>query len=208
MKMKVLILNITVVLFTINIFSAHAQNILVKSDIEKYLSTLTPLKNLAKINVGNPEDETEIKDQTEDIPPPLFDPSNISRTPVTDTLEYTKNHPTFAEFSMIIDKAGFSSPDQWADIGDKIMMAYSAYNLKNPPSSEAADLNEVKRDLAKKLEAVRKNQFISKQQKETLIKKLQNSIELINDPNYIDSENISMISLYIEQLNSHFKEEQ
>lgn len=202
MKKTVLTLNLAVLLFVINIFSAFAQKPLNNTDVENYLSSLPLLDALAE------NYEQDIKDQTEEITPPPIDPSDISRTPVTDNLAFIENHPTFDEFKNIISTAGFASADQWANVGDKIMMAYSAYQLKNPAIQATANLNIIKNKLIENLESIKKNQYISTQQKEMLINKIQNSMELINDPNYIDSENISIISPYIARLNSHFKEAQ
>lgn len=202
MKKTVLTLNLAVLLFVINIFSAFAQNPLNNTDVENYLSSLPLLDALAE------NYEQDIKDQTEEITPPPIDPSDISRTPVTDNLAFIEKHPTFDEFKNIISTAGFASADQWANVGDKIMMAYSAYQLKNPAIQATANLNIIKNKLIENLESIKKNQYISTQQKEMLINKIQNSMELINDPNYIDSENISIISPYIARLNSHFKEAQ
>jgi len=54
--------------------------------------------------------------------------------------------------------------------------------------------------------SIKNNKFISQEQKQTLINKIEKSIEMIDDPNYNDDENISIISPYIKQLNSLFEE--
>jgi hypothetical protein len=82
------------------------------------------------------------------------------------------------------------------------MNAHAAYYRKrNYP-----DTSQLIIDLEQKLSDIKSNQFISSEQKNVLINKLEKSIELINDPNYNGEEYISMISPYIERLNSLFEE--
>ncbi len=203
LKINPMILSFMVGLFFVNFITAHAQSTLNRVDVEKYLETLPLLRVLSEKYEA---EKTLQADQQETI---LEEPSIISRTPITDSLEITKDHSTFPEFIDIIKKAGFSSPQQWANAGDQIMLSYSAYRLKNTVLNThdgAANITDIKKDMAEKLDVIKKNKFIDKGQQEVLIKKIENFMELINDPNYIDNENITIITPYIDRLNLLFKE--
>tara|TARA_R110002073_G_scaffold204772_2_gene364514 strand:+ start:770 stop:1375 length:606 start_codon:yes stop_codon:yes gene_type:complete len=188
-------------IFFLNILAAQAQNTLDSIKIEQYLSTLPSLARLEEKYkaADNSENEEYVS---------MLDSPEITRTPISDGLIRLRDHPRYDEFKDIVTDANFSDPEEWASTGDQIMMAYSAYQLKYPESANAPSLAEIKKDMQEDLEKINKNQFISAEQKQTLINKIENSMALLNDPNYIDSENISIISPYIERLNTLFKEYQ
>jgi hypothetical protein len=100
------------------------------------------------------------------------------------------------------------NPKEWASTGDKIMMAYSAYQMKNYDRETAPTIGEIKQNMSEDLIKIKINKFISPKQKQVLINKIENSMALLSDPNYIDNENISIISPFIGRLNSLFKETQ
>ena len=184
-------------LFFLSFPPTFAQNALNEADIENYLETLPLIAAIVSEEDAQPFiGETSIT-QTE-----------ISRTPITDSLELAKHQPTYPKFLEIIENAQFTSPSDWANVGDNIMMAYSAFYLKSQETTDTSNIEAITRDLAEKLANIEKNQFISAAQKQLLIEKIQNSMALISDPNYINSENISIISPYIDRLNSLFKDYQ
>ena len=184
-------------LFFLSFPPTFAQNALNEADIENYLETLPLIAAIVSEEDAQPFiGETSIT-QTE-----------ISRTPITDSLELAKHQPTYPKFLEIIENAQFASPSHWANVGDNIMMAYSAFYLKSQETTDTSNIEAITRDLAEKLANIEKNQFISAAQKQLLIEKIQNSMALISDPNYINSENISIISPYIDRLNSLFKDYQ
>jgi hypothetical protein len=176
--------------------SASAQNSLNNLEIEHFINTLPAINAL--VNEFESDNEQQINNL----------PTDFSRTPITDSLNVVRTPQTLAEFTSIINRSGFSSAELWAQAGDKIIMAYSAYHLKYPQNASAPNPEEIKLDLTSQLTNIKRNQFISNEQKQTLINKIQNSIALLSDPNYIDSENISIISPYIDRLNSLLKEYQ
>jgi len=193
--------SVTFFLFLFNYFPALAQDILNITEIEQYLVTYPQIHKISQ--------EYEASNEEEEIDKPvILDQDEFSRTPISDNLDQLRTHPTFEKFTDIIKKAGFSSPRQWASAGDKIMMAYSAYQIKHPQQETAPSIEEIKKDMDEQRNLIEKNQFISNEQKQSLINKIENSMALLSDPNYIDSENISIISPYIERLNSLFKEYQ
>ena len=192
----------TFFLIFIPFMTANAENLLKTDHIDQYLTSLkrisVMMERYNKDNKTPPEQEV----------PPLPAVDELSKTPITDSLIFVRNHPTFSRFENIVTSAGFENIEQWADTGDKIMMAYSAYYLKNPEGNDAKPLAMIIEDLSAQREQIDNNQFISPEQKKTLIQKIENSIAMLNDPNYIDNENIMIISPYIKRLNSLFKEQQ
>lgn len=180
----------------LNFSPALAQSILQKAEIEKYIGILPQISALAQLN----------DQETQPSTPLLTD--EFGRTPISDNLIFLKERPNYNKFTDLIIKAGFLTAEEWANVGDKIMMAYSAYHLKYPSDNSSPTVNEIKSSMQDRSKLVEANQFISNEQKRILLKKIQNSMALLNDPNYINNENISIISPYIERLNSLFKEYQ
>lgn len=195
--MKIIKLMTTITIFFIFI-PANAQITLSDADIEKYLSTLPKLQTLSASPdpENSPMERRSLNSQNENL---------TSRTPISDNLERMQNHPTYDVFSRIIKDAGFETPADWAAVGDEIMMAYSAYLIKNPVDNDAPTLADMKNDLAEQLAKVEGNQFITQEHKELLINKIENSIAMLNDPTYIANENISIISPYIKRLTSYLR---
>ncbi len=195
--MKIVKLMATITIFFIFI-PANAQITLSDADIEKYLSTLPKLQTLiaSPDPEDNPMESRDLSSQNENL---------TSRTPISDNLERMKNHPTYDMFSRIVNDAGFETPADWAAVGDEIMMAYSAYLIKNPVDNNAPTLDEMKKDLAEQLSKVEGNQFITLENKELLINKIENSIAMLNDPTYITNKNIPIIRPYIGRLTSYLR---
>lgn len=196
------IIFLTFFLFFSHFMPTNAQNSLESRQIEQYLTSLVKIKTL--INSA----ENEIRTTTEEVIPSSNNYDASSRTPITDTLVQIKKHHTFKRFENDVITSGFITIEQWATVGDKIMMAYSAYHLKNPPPGQNKNVVDIEKDLSDDLKKIENNKFISPEHKKLLTEKIQNSIALLNDPNYIDHENIKIISPYIERLNSLFKEPQ
>ena len=206
MKNKINSLKYIFFLFFFTISNAYAQNSLNKENIENYIETIPELRQL---EIAAQSEKTESPDEAETSPPLVQNfNGDFSRTPISDILSELKKQPFYDDFKSIIEKHNFESPETWAKTGDMIMMAYSAYHLKNPPVKNAPSVDTVLEDLAQKSKNIESNPYISSEQKQTLLNKLKNSIALLNDPNYIENNNISVISPYIARLNSLFKEPQ
>lgn len=172
--------------------NANAQNSLKSVDIEKYLTTLPLIEKLIR-DYNDTKKESAIDSDTT-----IINNSGLSHTPISDSLEIAKMHPTYSDFLKIVKNAGFSSDDEWAKTGDKIMFAYSAYNLQKM----GGGVDEAVSNLAEKLEIVKSNKFISTEQKLILTENIENSMALMNDPNYINNDNIQILKPYIERLES------
>ena len=192
---------ITFIIISLNFFSAQAQNILDATKIEQYLSTLPLLAQLQEKNIAIDNDEKSRNTHT-------FDKTKTSSTPITDNLILLEGHPNYEKFTVIVANAKFLNPKEWASTGDKIIMAYSAYQMKNYNGETLLSIDEVKKYMSEDLMKIKINKFISSRQKQVLINKIKNSMALLNDPNYIDNENISIISPFIGRLNLLFKETQ
>jgi hypothetical protein len=193
---------LTFILIFSSFLPSQAENSLKPEQIKRYLNSLVKIKEL----INGPESENQAP-QKESIPLPN-NTDNQSLTPISDTLEHIKNHHTFKSFEKIILISGFSTIEQWADVGDNIMMTYSAYHLINTPKEQTENISDIKIDLSNDLKKIESNKFINPEQKKFLIEKIQNSIALLADPNYINNGNIKIISPYIKRLNTLFEEHQ
>ncbi len=169
-----------------------------KAQVEQYLSTLPKIRVLKDDDDSSEESNALTQGDYEDD-------YMTSRTPISDNLERMKDHSTFEDFTRIIKNEGFETPQAWASVGDEIMLAYSAYYISNPIDKDAPSLEEMKQELSEQQEKIEKNQFIMRDQKELLLNKIENSMALLNDPNYIDNPNISIIRPFIGRLNSYLR---
>ena len=203
MKNKNILVIMSLILFLFNHSIALAQDQLTNVEIERYLSSITSLQLLdTQIEAESENDDQVVESQF------FEETGTMSLTPITDSLSKITTHPTYDRFTEIIKRTGFSSPQQWASAGDRIMIAYSAYQLKNPPQNNGANMGAITDEMQASLERIEKNQFISSEQKQILKNKIKNSMALMSDPNYIENENIPIISPYIARLNSLFKDYQ
>jgi len=182
-------------------FTANAQNALNTTDIDNYLTSLNNISSIIK----RYNDENRSKESADLATLPPIDA--LSKTPITDTLEFVKSHPTYSTLEIIVKSSGFNTTEEWANTGDQIMLAYSAYYLKNPQDKDAMSIEEMIKDLNAKDDQIKNNIFISDEQKNFLTEKIENSIAMLKDPNYIDNENIKILSPYIKRLNILFKEQ-
>ncbi len=182
-------------------FAANAQNALNTTDIDNYLTSLKNISSMMK----RYDNENQVTENTDLTSLPPID--ELSKTPITDTLQFVKLHPTYSTMEMIVKSSGFETIEEWANVGDHIMLAYSAYYLKNPQAKDAMSIEEMIKDLNAKDDQIKNNMFISDEQKNFLTEKIENSIAMLKDPNYIDNENIKILSPYIKRLNTLFKEQ-
>lgn len=182
-------------------FTANAQNALNTNDIDNYLTSLKNISSMMKRY--NSENQAKENADLTSLPPV----DELSKTPITDTLEFVKSHPTYSTLEMIVKSSGFKTTEEWATTGDQIMLAYSAYYLKNPQDKEALSIDEMINDLNAKGNQIKNNMFISNEQKNFLTEKIENSIAMLKDPNYINNGNIKILSPYIKRLNTLFKEQ-
>jgi hypothetical protein len=182
-------------------FTANAQNTLKSNDIDNYLTSLKSISSMMeRYNKENkPKEDTELETL-----PTIGD---LSKTPITDSLAYVKSHPTYSSLEMIVQSSGFQSVEEWANVGDNIISAYTAFYLKYSAGSDAKSIEETINDLTAQRDQISKNLFISSEQKNILTEKIENSIAMLNDPNYINNENIKILSPYMKRLNSLFKEQ-
>ncbi|MCC3861468.1 hypothetical protein [Pseudemcibacter aquimaris] len=202
MKNTLNTLKISFFLIFLNFFTANAQNPLNSSEIERYLSSLKTIETaLNAYEKQNPDAEKEsiLNLSPNDMP---------SKTPISGNLKSLEAHPTYPNFIEAIKKHNFNSAAEWANTGDRIMNAHAAYHLNNPPPGDNKSIADIINEMESQKETIAKNRYISNDQKQTLLQKIENGVALLNDPNYINNENIKIISPYIKRLNSLFEEPQ
>lgn len=202
MKGTLNILKISFFFVFLNFFPANAQKTLESDEIEQYLRSLTTIKrSFETLESQNQTDE-------EESIPVVSQYDDTSLTPISDNLDTLRNHPTYPDFIDAVKKHGFSSAAEWADVGDRVMNAVAGYYLNNPPPGVDKTIADLIEDMNNQKELIANNKYISSKQKQTLLEKIENRVALLNDPNYINNENIKIIRPYIKRLNSLFEEPQ
>lgn len=143
---------------------AHAAAPLNNEDIQHFINAMKPLQSLGE---KYPFDEDF--DAHPDSPAgESTDAINFS--PMSRALAKVKDHPSFEEFKTIVLRAGFTSPQQWATVGDRIMRAYTSLKVIEGMTPEKIQ------ELMKTIEEVKKNEYLSPKMKKRLLASLTQTI--------------------------------
>jgi len=166
-----------------SLLSAHAAEPLSHDDITHFINAMQPLQTL-----GQELDQELDKDQklnaAQDSPhdkmgqAPVISASDLSGlkiisgkngsslpnfAPMSDALNGMKGHPAYGKFQSILHNAGFSSPEQWAHIGDRVMRAYMSRNMIKSMTPQK------RLEMMKTIEEVEKNEYLSSETKKHLL---------------------------------------
>lgn len=145
-------------------FTAHAASKLGEDDIQHFMNAMKPLRELG-----------ERYDFAENKRPPVENPDFADFSPMTRALEDMKDHESYGEFKRIILAAGFSSPQQWATVGDRIMRAYTSARIIREMTPEK------RRKMIKSIEEVKKNEYLSPEIKKQLLNGLTQAITMADN---------------------------
>ncbi|PCJ44561.1 MAG: hypothetical protein COA76_16425 [Moritella sp.] len=188
--MKIIIaLCFSIVLFSSSLFAAHAAPTLSGDDIQHFMNAMKPLKKLgAKYDFNdNGNSSTAQMAQT-------------GFAPMSRSLAEVKNHEAYEEFKTIINKAGFSSPEQWAVVGDRVMRAYMSLKALEELTPEKIQ------ELQVSIEAVEKNEYLSAETKKQLLGSMKQMITLKSDMPEESKADQDALKPYLAKLNSLFEE--
>ncbi len=163
--MKIIIaLCFSIALFSSSLFTASAADTLKGDDIQHFMNAMKPLKKLGK------KYDFEDNEDTSAAQMPEGDFGPMSRS-----LAQVKDHKAYNEFKSIISKAGFSSPERWAIVGDRVMRAYISLKMLEELTPEKIQ------ELQVSIEAVEKNEYLSAQTKKQLLDSMKQMIALKGD---------------------------
>lgn len=172
---------------TLNVtFPAHAATPLSGNDIQHFMNAMKPLQKL-----GTKYDFAE----DENLPDKNGDFADFS--PMSQSLEAVKDHESYEEFKTIILKAGFSSPQQWANVGDRVIRAYTSLRIIEEMTPQRIA------EILKDIEEVEKNQYLSPEIKKQILESLTRTMTLkdnISEATKADQESLKPYLAKLERL--------
>lgn len=145
---------------------AHAAAPLNGNDIQHFINAMKPLQALGE---KYPFDEN-----SDALPDPTGTEATdvTSFAPMSRALDRVRDHPSFEEFKTIVHRAGFSSPQQWATVGDRIMRAYTSLKVIESMTPEKIQ------ELLKTIEEIKKNEYLSPKIKKQLLASLTQTVNM------------------------------
>ncbi|WP_138379118.1 hypothetical protein [Luteithermobacter gelatinilyticus] len=180
-----------IILLLIYHSAALAQPPLSGDKIEGFISTLPKLEELGE--------KYDIEDDQEDLDSQASPDGAFS--PFTSSLRTLKGHKAYNDFMAIIREAGFSSAEEWAMVGDRVMRAFISTEIKGQHSSSRAEMEEAIKD-------VQNNPHISTEQKQAIINNLHQSMAMMSAASNAPAEDVKAIQPYLGKLKSLSKETQ
>lgn len=187
---NIISLSIGLLLFLNLISTAHAAPLLSADNIQDFMNAMRPLQELGKkYNIGDKEE----------LPPASNDFTDFA--PMSRALDDVKDNEAYDEFEAIILKAGFSSSEQWASVGDRIMRAYTATNIIREMTPEK------KQKMLKSIEEVKKNAYLSSEIKQQLLKSLTQSITMSENLTKETKKDQDALKPYLTKLKRLFEEQ-
>lgn len=176
---NIVTLSIAILFYFGSLLNANAAAPLSQDDINHFINAMKPLQAL-----GQELDKDQALDKEQDSinnkmrEEPTASSSdftgldNISKgnnpslpnfAPMSHALTKMKGHPAYGKFQSILHNAGFSSPEQWARIGDRIMRAYMSRNMLKSMTPQKT------LEIMKTIEEVEENEYLSSETKKHLL---------------------------------------
>lgn len=185
---NIISLILSILLFSIAYGTVYAADTLSGNDIQHFIDAFRPVQELEGKYDFNDEEEP-----AEDINPEDF-------TPMTYVLELMKNHESYDEFTEIILSAGFSSPQQWAEVGDRVMNAYTAIRIIEEMTPKKIQ------KMLKSIEEVKKNEYLSPEIKKQLLESLTQMVTISDNLTEGEIADQEALTPYLDRLELLFKE--
>jgi len=162
------------------------------ADIRHFIAAIKPLDKLGK---------KYALDQDKDMMSQTMDGEF---NPMSQSLKRIRKHEAYGEFKHIIQKAGFSSDEEWAMVGDRVMKAFIALKMKKemqhqPGQGGVGELEE-------SLKQIENNQHISSEMKERLLKQIKQSIIMIKSVSNSSPADQNALRPHMDNLNTQFKD--
>ncbi|PCI50538.1 MAG: hypothetical protein COB49_03550 [Alphaproteobacteria bacterium] len=186
---NIISLCISILLFSGCFFSAHAEAQLGEDDIQHFINAMKPLRDLG-----------EKYDITENNNLPTENTGFTAYFPMSRALENVKDHSSYEDFEKIIREAGFSSPAQWANIGDRVMRAYTSLKIIREMTPERIQ------EMLKGIEDVKKNKYLSPEIKEQILDSLTQTITMSDNISGNTKADQEALKPYLTRLERLFEE--
>lgn len=186
---KGILFSIAIVIFFGTLVSARADTPLNEKDIQHFMNAMKPLQKLG---------EKHDIDDSDHMPMEQGDMNNFS--PMASSLEKIRTHKAFDEFKAIIDDAGFSSVEQWANVGDRIMRAFMSLKMTSEMTPEI--IQQIQKSLAE----IEKSDYLSPEVKKQLVTSMKRSLTLEKNMSSDDKADIDTVKPYLAKLERHFEE--
>ena len=138
--------------------AAHAAEQLTGSMVGQFIKTMNDLRQIAA-RYDEPDQLGEIGSMSEAM--------ERAAAPFSSSLSTMREYQGYAEFESAISAAGFASIEQWAGVGDRVIIAYGAIKM----SERAPDLDIQMAQAMQKLE----NSGMSEAQKQMMREMMQSS---------------------------------
>lgn len=184
-------ITLSILLFLGGFITAHATEPLSEGDVQHFMNAYNPVQKL-----GNKYDFDDDKDDAiENIDPADF-------TPMSYALERVKNHEAYEEFKTIISTAGFSSPQQWANVGDRVMGAFTSLKIIEEMTPEKIQ------EMLKSIEDVKKNEYLSPEIKKQLLESLTQMVTMSDNISHDEKADQNALKPYLARLERLFEERQ
>ncbi len=186
---KGLLFSIAIIIFLGSLVSARAETPLNGKDIQHFMNAMQPLQELGeKHDIGHSDDMS-------------MEQGDMNRfSPMTNSLEKIRAHKAFDEFKSIIFDAGFSSVEQWANVGDRIMRAYMSIKMTTEMTPEI--IQQIQKSLAE----IEKSDYLSPEVKKQLVTSMKRSLTLGKNMSSVDKADIDTVKPYLAKLERHFEE--
>lgn len=147
-----------------SVFAAQAQTPLGGDDIRHFIAAMKPLQKL-----GEKYDFKNGRQQR-------VEGLNVTDFyPMSQSLDRVKKHESYSEFTAIIHKAGFSSPEKWASIGDRIMRAYMFGRVVEGLTPEKIQ------DMRENMAEIEKNAYLSPEVRKKIIDNLKQTTAMADE---------------------------
>ncbi len=169
---------------------AQAATPLGEDDIQNFMKAMKPLQELG--------DKYDFENN-EDGPSENLDLDEFS--PMSHALENVKEHESYEEFKTIILQAGFSSPQQWASVGDRVLRAYTSLRIIEEMTPERIE------EMLKSVEEVKKNQYLSPEIKKQLLESLSQTMTMKENISQSTKADQEALKPYLAKLERLFEEE-
>ncbi|MCL7942525.1 hypothetical protein [Marinobacter sp. ATCH36] len=138
-------------LFALSPLSVHAET-LTDQTVRSFISSLEDLQTM----------EDEFEDLTEDLSAEeeAAEMPDMSRI-FSSSVEQMKGHDMYNQLEDVVQQHGFSSPEQWGQIGDRIFHAWSALEM-------GQQSGQVNQEMARAMEEIDNNPNMSEAQKQQM----------------------------------------
>lgn len=105
----------------------------------------------------------------------------------------------YRQFTGIVRKHGFSSPNQWADVSGRIVRAYMAIRM-------GAHSEQMKAQMAASIQQIQSNPNIPPDQKQQMLQQMQASSQMMQSFAKADPADKKALQPYLAQLDKAFEE--